>query len=43
MVFRMLFHPLASQRFERRQNRVGLLLLPGIAKETPDFISTWIK
>jgi hypothetical protein len=43
MVLGVLFHPLASQRFERRQNRIGLLLLPGITKETPYFLSAWIK
>jgi len=43
MVLRVPLHPLAGQRFERRQNRIGLLLLPGIAKETPNFLSAWIK
>jgi hypothetical protein len=43
MVLRVLFHPLAGQRFKRRQNGVGLLLLPRIAKETPDLLSAWIK
>ena len=43
MVLWVLLHPLAGERFERRQNRIGLLLLPGVAKETPDFLSAWIK
>ena len=43
MVLRVLLHPLTGQGFERRQNGVCLLLFPGIAKETPDFLSAWIK
>jgi hypothetical protein len=43
MVLWVLLHPLAGERFEWRQNRISLLLLPGVAKETPDFLSAWIK
>jgi hypothetical protein len=39
----VLLHPLTSQRFKWGQNGISLFLLPGIAKETPDFISAWIK
>ena len=43
MVLRVLLHPLTRQRLKRGQNRISLLLLPGVAKETPNFLSAWIK
>ena len=43
MVLRVLLHPLTRQRLKWGQNRISLLLLPGVAKETPDFLSAWIK